>query len=133
MLLALVLVTLSGCAELACRSGPLQRELQALESEFHEVQGNLARGYAIHVRYELTTEPYTDEETYCAAHDLAGNCTLVGERSVTKYRHVERRIEDPVAIDMDATRERSEFLWGRIRSLRPSAYAEYEACITQHG
>ena len=124
---------LSGCAQLLCQSGPLQQELRTLETEFYEVQGNLDRGYAIHVRHERRTEPYSETEEYCAAHDSAGKCTLVGSRTVTKYRKVLHSIEEPVAIDVPSSRERADYLWGRIQSVSGPAEQEYAECLARNG
>ncbi len=131
--LALGVVLTPGCASLLCRSGPVQQELRALESEFHTLQGNLARGYAIHVRHDYRSEPYTETETRCSAHDIYGKCTLFESRTVTKYRQVPHRIEEPVAIDMSSTRERVSLLNGRINALRTPAAQEYQACMARSG
>ena len=123
---------LSGCAGLACRSGPLQQQLSWLEASYDEAAGNVARGYALHVAYEEVIEPYTEERKVCEAFDSSGKCTLFGNRSETKYRRVWENVEKPVAIDILAEREKLDSLSLTINELRIPAEQEYFACIAEY-
>lgn len=123
---------LSGCAELACRSGPQQRSLSTLEDAYERVSGNVYRGYAIHYSRELVTEPYTEEVTVCELFDDAANCVRWHTRSDTKYRDVYKTVERPVSIDIEAERERMESLQRSLDPARIAAEQEYLSCMAEH-
>lgn len=130
--LVLGLALMSGCTSLMCRSGPIQRELGSLTSELRTQEGNLARGYAIHVSRDYRTEPYTEEEVRCTAYDFRRRCLLYEEHTVTKYREVEYRVEEPVTIDVPATRKRVSEIRAKVETLRTPASQEYQACIARN-
>lgn len=117
--LLLVPLLLGGCAEIACRGGPLQQELSQLESEYGEVSANLARGYAVHVQYVEEQEPYTE--------------LGAGGEERTRYRTVQRRVETPVAIDVDDQQRRADYLRRSIDRLAGPAESEYYECRAARG
>lgn len=120
---------LAGCAELACRRGPLQSSLNWHESAYDEASGNVRRGYALHTTRERVTEPYTEEIRACEAFDLSGNCTLFSTRHETRYRTLWRDVDKPVAIDMGEERAKVARHLERINELRGPATQEFDACM----
>lgn len=130
VLFVLSLLVLPGCGAMLCRTGPMQQQYRDLVSEYEELQGNIERGYAIHVSYEYRTEPYSDSDLICAGQSVWGGCVWQ-YRTVTKYRQVPHRIEEPVAIDVAATRKKANQLHKRIQRTRVLANNEYNRCIAQ--
>ena len=105
----------SRCCWAAARRSPAaagrcKQELSQLESEYGEVVGNLARGYALHVQYVEEQEPYTE----------------VGAdgKKTTLWRTVHRRVETPVAIDIDDQQRRASSLRRSIDRLAGPAESE---------
>ncbi len=85
-----------------------------MQRRVNELRGNVTRGYALHIQYVEENEPYTDR-------DLDG-------RQVTRFRKVQRRVETPVAIDIDSQRAQAEVLERSVDRIADAAHQEYLKC-----
>ena len=122
-----LLPLLSGCA-LSCRFGPYQNELREAEGNIDRIEGNLARGYALHESSEFEREPYEVQERQCITATADG-CLKYETRTVTKYRDVLDFKETPVAIDVEIERSNLEYWYDIYEQVEPLAAAEYDECI----
>ena len=117
----LLLLGLAGCA------APLQdcidaasRDLRAVTAARAEAEANVARGYAVHVQ-TVRQSPVT-------------LCTTLGQSSgglgiyASACSDPYRRIETPVAIDLDAEREKLAALREEELALRAEAQREVNRC-----
>ncbi len=123
-----MLLFLSSCASLTCSFGPWQNEFREAESQISKIEGNLARGYALHRSERYESVPYTTTETYCVTADALG-CLHSETRTITKYRDELRYTETPIAIDVEAERSRLSYWYGVYAEAEPLAAAEYDDCI----
>ncbi|MGR3362589.1 MAG: hypothetical protein ACU0CY_00260 [Maritimibacter harenae] len=89
-------------------------ELRATESRINELEGNIARGYAIH----RTTEPYTFTGVCRDKDGKPFECTR------TEFREVER----PVAIDVADQRRQLRALKVKLPELEREAAAARAQC-----
>ena len=127
----LVAMILSGCGGRSCVNQALLKQIAQLEASFRIAEGNLARGYALHVSYEEVSKPYSVKKNVCVAYDSSGDCTRVAKRTETEYRVTNQKIEKPVAIDVQAEGKKMDELSYLISDLRRTAEQERRACLAK--
>jgi hypothetical protein len=98
------------------------RELRTVESLIREVQGNLARGYAIEEDEEVETV-----RDNCLVEDRDGDV-----RAVRCNRTIVQEVERPVAIDRRAERRKLDDLLDRRQELLAERDARAQACIARY-